>query len=236
MAAPFPPDALPGLHAFRDGVWTSTDETRICGALLGHRMAVLRDSDNKLHLISPCAFNETLAEAIRAEGKVTSLLANSLMHDMYLRDWRQAFPEARFVAVPTFPEKIAGSPDRILDLTTRATLAPGIEIIPVSRSRSLQEVAVFHHPTRTLVVADLFFHYPEPPGPWSRIFFQLAGIGREPAPDTLYKLLLKDPKFALGALEEMRACDPTAILPCHGIPVTDGIEAALDRARAKLSR
>lgn len=233
MSAPqvFPADPAPALHAFADGVWTSTDDLRFFGARLTHRMVVLEDASRSHWLISPCESSEPLIAAIRELGPISGIVANSTLHDTYLQDWQATMPAVPLVTVPGMPSPVRS--DREVAMDRVSELAPGIVVIPIQGLRTIREIAVFHEATKTLVVADMIFHYPSAEGWWTKIFFWLGDIGPTPEPDRLYRSLIRDKAAFAETVTTIEALAPTTIIPCHGVPLRDNVPEVLARIRQR---
>ena len=61
---------------------------------LDSAMSVVRHNNNQLMLRSVVPFDEALAAEVRALGTVTSIVAASLQHWLFVPQWKEAFPDA----------------------------------------------------------------------------------------------------------------------------------------------
>ena len=130
------------------------------GAVVGVRMTVIRLPDGGLLLHSPTRFSRALLRELQAIGPIRHLVAPNIAHWTFMKDWQQAVPDAVSWAAPGLRDRaqVRRSGVRLdHDLGDAAPAEWGgeIELVRVPGGGGFHEVAMFHAPTRTLVVTDL---------------------------------------------------------------------------------
>lgn len=193
------------------------------GMPLPLRMTVIRLADGGLLLHSPTAYEPELAAALDALGPVNHLVAPSYAHWMFVRDWRQAYPQAKVWAAPgvkrRWQVRAAGLRiDEELGETAPPAWAGEIEQVIV-RAGPFAEAAFFHKPSRTLVLTDLIVNI-EPerlPAVW-RPPARALGLAskRRKAPVYLRLLLQTNRDQVAEAAARMLALSPERVIFAHG--------------------
>lgn len=171
-----------------DDVWV-VDSGPLHG-ILPLRMTVIRLPDGGLLLHSPTQVTPALQHALDELGPVRALVAPNLVHWMYLPAWQRAYPQAQTWAVPGLRDraqvKQAGVViDHDLSGTTPLAWGDAIALLSVPGTLGFTEFALFHQPSRTLVLTDLVLNLePDrlPPliRPLARLLGITAPIGRAP--------------------------------------------------------
>ncbi len=125
------------------------------------RMMLIRLSGGKLVVYSPTAFTLDLAHEIKALGDVADIVAPNRIHYWWLHDWAEAYPKARILAAPGVMDRVG---DRLsvdafqLDGAPVESWGKTLSYLPVT-GRYMTEAVMFHHPSRTLIVADLIENF-----------------------------------------------------------------------------
>ncbi len=123
------------------------------------RMTVIRLAQGDLLLHSPTRFSHPLKVQLEALGRIRHLVAPNVAHWMFLQDWQRACPDAATWAAPGLRERgpVRRSGVR-LDNDLGDVPPPeweGISLVTVPGGLGFLEVALFHEPSRTLVLTDL---------------------------------------------------------------------------------
>ena len=132
----------------------------LVGRLAGARMTIIRLEDGGLLLHSPVRFSTGLLRAVQRLGPVRHLVAPSFAHWMFVQDWQRACPAAATWAAPGLRERLQVRMSGVRldhDLPDHAPDAwgEGIEVVMVRGGLGFHEAALFHQPSRTLVLTDL---------------------------------------------------------------------------------
>jgi hypothetical protein len=155
----YPPLDTP--KPFADGVWiVDSVLPGLLGRVLPVRMTVLHLADGGLLLHSPTPFSLPLLERVRVLGPVRHLVAPNLAHWMFLQNWQRACPQATTWAAPGVRQRraVRRSGLRIdVELADQAPAAWGeaVTLVMAPGGLGFHEAALFHAPSRTLVLTDL---------------------------------------------------------------------------------
>ena len=146
-----------------DGVWiVDAPPVHPGGIPLPIRMTVLRLSGGELLLHSPVPYRPGLQRALEGLGRIGHLVAPSVGHWMFLRDWQSACPNAITWAVPGLQDRgqVRRSGVRIdaeLGDLSPPNWADEIDQVLV-RGPVFKEVCFFHRASKTLVLTDLIIN------------------------------------------------------------------------------
>lgn len=214
------------LRAVADGVWTVDVAKRIAAMPLGARMTVLATPAG-IVLVSPVLVDDADAAAIAALGDVTTIVAPSLFHYRYVPEARARFPRARVLAAPGLRNKRPALP---VDEELAAAPLPGLAHHLVGGMPKVNEVVFLHEASRTLVVTDLVFHFPDPRG-W---LLPLYLRSRAPTMSPLVRLMVKDKHAFRASRDVLVAWAPQRVIMAHGAVIADGAREALQAALARV--
>ncbi len=239
-----PADPLPGRPLpVAENLWTVEAEPIRAGGLLPLplRMAVIRLADGGLLLYSPVRSTPGLRQALAALGPVRHLVAPNVAHWMFLHDWQRDCPEAVTWAAPGLRRRAqvraAGvRVDHDLGPVAPAAWRDEIEQVVV-HSGPFAEVALFHRPSRSLLVADLVLNVEgDRLPPLARGFGGLAGIlaPHGKAPIYLRALLRLNGRAVARAADRLVALAPRRVIMSHGRPIVEDAPARLADALSDL--
>ena len=199
------------------------------------RMTVIRLPGGNLLLHSPTRLTAPLRDAIDRIGPVGFLFAPNIAHWMFLRDWQRAYPAAQTWAAPGLRKRravrrAAVTVDHELSDIAPSVWGGAIHLVVMPGGFGFREIALFHLPSRTLVLTDLVLNL-EPtrlPAP-ARAFAMLAGMnGRAPIYlRALVKLAGAPAARAAAALVALR---PDRVVFAHGRMFEQDATAALERS------
>ncbi|MBO1073270.1 DUF4336 domain-containing protein [Roseomonas marmotae] len=194
------------------------------GMMVAARMTVIRLPDGDLLLHSPTRFSHALKRELEKLGRIRHLVAPNIAHWIFLKEWQQACPEAITWAAPGLRKRrqvrrsglrldydlTSGTPDAWEDAITLVTLPGGMDF---------HETALFHRPSRSLVLTDLVLNLEErklPPlvRPLARLFGILAPDGMPPP--YLRAVIRMRQEAAAHAAERMLALQPERVIFAHG--------------------
>lgn len=214
---------------------------RFYGLPFSTRMTVVRLSNGDLWLHSPTAFDEVLAENLRALGRVRHLIAPNWIHYAYVADWQRAFPAAKAWAAPGVAERAAsrGMEMRIdADLSVDNAEKPWrgeIEQMVVQGSKVHREAVFFHNASKTLILTDLIENFESQNVPWwMAMLGRLGGImaPNGQMPRDMRMTFRGGHETLRQAVERMIGWDPERIILAHGKWFDRNCEAELRRAFA----
>lgn len=205
-----------------DDVWIKGYPLSVLGTHHGRNVTVIRLSSGKLVIHSMAPFPAPDLEGIRSLGEPGWLVESMLLHDTYAGEGRRLFPDVPFLGPPGF-SGIVGFPVE--------PLYPGplewegeIEVVPIRGAPKLEEHAMIHIPSRTLILADLIFNFPAEEKGWDRFFHRhIAGFRRYPGMSRIFRLFIKDKAAFRASIDELLAKDFDRIIVGHGNVIeTDG--------------
>ncbi|MBB4004695.1 DUF4336 domain-containing protein [Aurantimonas endophytica] len=218
----YPPLDVPKKVA--EGIWiVDSGPIRPLGLRLPVRMTVIGQADGGLLLHSPTRFDAALKGEIEKIGRIAHLVAPNSAHWTFLKSWQEHVPDAVTWAAPGLRDRrqVRRSGVRLdRDIVPGAADWPQ-EIVPiiVPGIGSFAEVALFHQPSRTLVLVDLVQNLEPGKLPRaSRIPARLAGVtaphGR--APIYLRAVVRAKGHDAKAAARHIAALEPDRVIFSHG--------------------
>lgn len=204
-------------------LWHLNAPLSVFGMAIGHRLTVARLPDGTLWLHSPVAYSAALADALAPLGRVAHIVAPTTMHDTYLEGWFAAYPKARFHGARgfakfrpdlKFTDTLGDAPDPAWAATFDQHLLRGIP--------RLNEVALLHRASRTLILTDLVFNLgPDMPG-LSRVLLKLNDCYCRFGVSRLFKTTIKDRAAFRRSIDHVLAWDFDAIVVSHGANIPSG--------------
>jgi hypothetical protein len=206
-----------------DGVWVVDSLMPfVAGASMPVRMTILRLADGSLLLHSPTAYSIGLRQTIAELGEVRHLVAPNMAHWVFLKAWQQALPGATTWAAPGLRQRgqVRRSEVR-LDAELGDTAPPawgaGMTLIPVPGGLGFVESALFHEPSRTLVLTDLAMNMESSKLPaLLRPLMGLLGMAGGLPPPWLRGLVKLNRTAARAAARRLIALDPARVIFAHG--------------------
>jgi hypothetical protein len=185
-------------------------------------MAVIRLTDGSLFIWSPIALTPGLKTEVEALGQVSHIVAPNTLHDLYLKVWQQAFPQARLHASPGLSDKRKDL-DFDTDLGDEAKHAWAGQIDQVVMRGNLitTEVVFFHQASATVLFTDLIQNFP--PGwftGWRAVVARLDRmLGSQPQVPQKFRVAFVNKSAARAALRRIMAWPAGNVLMAHGTPV-----------------
>jgi hypothetical protein len=227
----------PLLEPLAPDLWVARRPLPIAVGDVGARMTVLRSPDGSLLLHSPVRLDAALEGALRELGRVRWLVGPNKVHHLFLGDWVKAFPGALLCGAPGLAEKRR---DLAFHHVLGAANPPGwpasVELALVEGAPTLNEVALLHAPSRTLVLTDLVFNVPKDGPNRARLFHWLVGATGRFGTHRLIRLAIRDGNATRRSLDRILAWDFERVVMSHGEVLETGGRHALERAFAYLPR
>lgn len=194
------------------------------GKVLAARMTVIRLGNGDLLLHSPVRFTLGLKSQLQALGRIAHLVAPNVAHWTFLRGWQQACPGAASWGAPGLRQRaqVQRSGVRLeydLGETAPALWGSTVKLVMVRGGLGFHEAALFHQPSRTLVLTDLVVNLepaklPRIMRPIARLFGMTAPAGMPPPYlRAVIKLRRRAAVRVLGALLDL---DPERVIFAHG--------------------
>jgi hypothetical protein len=220
-----------------DSVWTATTAIRFVGAWFPHVMTVVKLTDGRVLLHSPCRPSPELIAGIATLGPVSDVVAPNWFHDLYLGEYRFAYPNATFWG-PSFLQRQRKSLiDRRLD---GSETPPWFAEFPYARLTGLlsfDECIFLHAASRTLVVADLLMNAVasnDAPLP-TKLGYRFFGLDGRLRIFPILRWFGWSSRASLrSAAEHILQWNPERIVVGHGTPIERGATEQLQAAFGSL--
>jgi short-subunit dehydrogenase len=228
-------DAHNRLTKIADDIWlVDPDTIDAAGLPLPVRMVVIRLANGDLLLHSPTRYSDLLRQQLEELGRIRYFLAPNIAHWIFLPGWQSALPDVELMAVTGLKQRaqVRRSGLRIdteLNGEIPAAWAGQLDTVLLA-APPFAELAVFHRPSRTLLLTDLVQNLePERLPPLPRLFAKAFGItapdGRAPIYlRILMRLWGSSPAQAAARLVRL---DPARVVFSHGDWFNDNASARL---------
>lgn len=205
-----------------ENLWIKGYPLSVFGTRHGRNVTVIRLTSGQLVIHSMAPFPTADVEGILSLGEPGWLVESMLLHDTYAQEGRDRFPGVPFLSPPGF--------SKIVGFSTEPLHPPPfewqgeIEVVPIRGAPKLEEQAVIHLPSRTLILADLIFNFPADESGWNRFFHRhIAGFRRYPGMSRIFRIFIKDQVAFRESIDELLAKDFDRIVVGHGNVIeTDG--------------
>ena len=205
-----------------DNIWDHEIPIRFGGIPLWHRMTIIRLGSGGLLVHSPTKLDFPTQEAFEKLGPITAIVAPSWWHDLYLREYINAYPDARLYGAPTlakwnrslpFAEVLGDSAPSQWEGEVDQVHVQGIGLF-------LDEIVFYHRHSRSLIVADLLFNLSEKDAWITRVLGSLV-IGPYPGCRfaRLYRPAVIDRRRVRASIERMLHWGFDQIVVGHGAVV-----------------
>jgi len=197
------------------------------------RMAVVRLSDGSAWVWSPVALSDDLFNSVDAIGPVRHIVSPNKIHHLFLAEWGERWPEARVYAPPGLAQK---RPDLRFDAELGDDPDPAwkadIDQVIFRGSLAMQEVAFFHHASRTAIICDLIQRHPEATMTgWKGMLMRLDGlVGEHGSTPREWRASFLRRGKARAAREKVLGWKPERLLIAHGECAQTGATSIIDKA------
>ncbi len=215
-----------------ENLWLLRYPLTLLGADLNRNVTVMRLGSGDLVIHSSGPFTPEDVAAISALGKVRWIMDVMARHDTFAKEGRAAFPEAVYLGPEGFSQTV-GFPTQ--PLVNQPGWGDEIDVMLLEGVPGMKEHVVLHRPSRTLIVADLFFNFgPDAPA-WTRALMLLAvGAKHDPGMARSMRLTVKDKAALRASLARMMAWDFDRLVVGHGDEIDTGAKARVAEALRKV--
>jgi hypothetical protein len=141
------------MRSIGEDIWVVDDSFKLMGCSMGLRMTVVKTSDGSVWVHSPTRINEELKAKVSAIGPVKHLVAASNGHNIWIRDWQDAFSDAKVHIAAGIPKKIKIENFDLLDGDKGNLWTDDFDhaYMPVN---FFNEHVFFHKKSKSLIVTD----------------------------------------------------------------------------------
>lgn len=216
------------LRTVDQDLWVAEQAQGFLGLQVGARMTVMRlDGDLVVH--SPISPTPSLVDQIQALGTVRWVVAPNRFHHLYAGPFASHFEQASLLAPPGLVKKRSDLAfDGQLPVDRPAEWEGRVDCVRVEGMPQIDEVVLFHRPTRTLITCDLAFCFDETAPFLTRTAFRVMGGYGQLAPSLLEKILTRDRSLARASLRRVLSLDFERVIVSHGRIVESGGRADLE--------
>lgn len=187
------------------------------------RAVVVRLPSGGLWVWSPIQLTAELKQQIDALGTPAHLVSPNKIHHLFLKDWKDAWPEARLYGPQSTIEKRRDLPfETALDQSPPDAWEGDIDLVRFAGSAVMDEVVFFHRPSQTAILADLSENFSEDFlnahwKPWQRWIARTWGIvvGKGYAP-LEWRLTFFNRSRARADRDAILDWNPVGVIMAHG--------------------
>ena len=205
-----------------DNIWDHEIPIRFGGIPLWHRMTIIRLDSGGLLVHSPTKLDFPTQEAFEKLCPIIAIVAPSWWHDLYLREYINAYPDARLYGAPTLAKWNRSLPfaDVLGDSAPSQWEGEVDQVHVQGVGLFLDEIVFYHRHSRSLIVADLLFNLSEKDAWITRVLGSLV-IGPYPGCRfaRLYRPAVIDRRRVRASIERMLDWDFDQIVVGHGAVV-----------------
>jgi len=201
-----------------EGLHCAESEIKMPGGVrMNTRMTVLRLGNGKLLVHSPIRLDEALAKSIDALGEVAYIVAPNCMHHLFFGPCAERHKNAKTFGPPGLAEKVPSLRiDEVLTDTAPSVWADELEQLVVQGAPKMSEVVLFHKPTRTLIVSDLFFNIVHPANFMTKVLTTFTGTRGKLAKSRIWSVLMNDKTAFEASVRKVLAWDFDRLVMAHG--------------------
>lgn len=214
------------LTAVAENLWLAQYPQRFFGIEVGRNVTIIRLRDGRLVIHSTAPFTSADLLAIRELGQPGWLLDATLFHDTFAKQGCAAFARIPYLAPRGF-RQIADVSTLPLDQPP-AQWSGELDVLRLDGAPKVNEHVFLHRASRTLIVADLLFHFPQNSRGWTRLVVRkLMRLPRLIGMSALLRLMIRDKSAFLRCLKEVMKWDFDRIIVGHGEVINTGGKAVL---------
>jgi len=207
-------------------IWIQRHPLGMLGCQMGRVVTLVRLRSGQVVIHSTANFGSADIAEIRELGEPGWLFEATRFHDTCAVQGRAAFPDIPYLVPQGFKARSVANLTPIE--TTPAEWRDEIELIQLAGMPSIRESALFHRPSKTLVVADLMFNLPPETSRWTQLFLRATGgISKYPGMSRLFRFMVKDRQAFQESMAEIAALDFETIVVAHGDPITSDAKEKL---------
>ena len=204
----------------------------IVGCKMGRVVSLIRLNSGKVIVHSTAKFSPKDIHVISEYGDPAWMIEATNFHDTYAQDGRQAFADIPYFTPSGFKYSESLSCSSMKELP--AEWGDEIKVVRIDGMPNIQEHAVYHFASKTLIVADLFFNIAPDSGWWTRNFLRATvGISEYPGISRLYKHYIKDREAFANSMQKISSLDFEKIVVAHGKPIVDDAKKVFVELLAK---
>ncbi|HSN72505.1 MAG TPA: DUF4336 domain-containing protein [Steroidobacteraceae bacterium] len=208
-------------------IWHVRHAIRFAGLPIHTRMTVIRLTQDRLFVHSPVPLDDPGHAVLAASGQVAFIVAPNRFHHLFVRAWRDRYPDALLCAAPGLPAKRPGIRfDRVLGDAAEPEWDGDLDQHLCAGMPALNEVVFFDRTSRTLLVTDLCQHITAQQPRAVRWVARLLGVDRGLAMSRTLRFMLRDRAAFRATRDRILAWDFDRVILAHDTVVeVDGRRA-----------
>lgn len=215
------------LLTFAPNIYIKEYPIRYAGCHFFSRMTIVKLTNGKLWIHSPCEITPQLKTEIESLGQEVSIIvAPGNYHHLHVKSCQDAFPEAMTYICPGVEKKQQTLKyDAILHETKpEDSYAEDFEQVLIQGNRVINEVAFLHEPSKTLILVDSIELIGDRTHgtTWILRFWwkYLLRMWNVPKPAPEYQMGWKDKTLAKKSMDEIMQWDFNQVIISHGENIT----------------
>ncbi len=198
-----------------ENVWIFRYPLGFLGARLGRTVSIIRLRSGRLVTHSTGPFRTEDVAAISALGEPTWLVDVTTLHDSFAEQGRRAFPSSTYLVPQGFPGAENLSAQTLN--SAPAEWEGELELLKIGGIPKLQEHAMFHVPSRTLIVADLLFNIGATASSWTKFFARrVMRLEKLVGMSLFFRLMIRDRRAFNHSIRDILQWDFERIIVGHG--------------------
>lgn len=218
-----------------ENIWTHEDQMPLMGTTLRLRTTIVKLASGKLWVHSPINLSSVLKAEIDDLGEVGYIVGPNNAHNMWIKQWHQAFPDAKLFVSAGIPKKIKLQPGvyEILDAESAKTWSEDMDSVFMGNTPMFNETDFLHKSSRSLIVTDIIQNHNDPTpkglgGLVTRCIMRPLGFkGHCTAPPLNMGFMVKDKAAFKTYIETLRSWEFDRIIVTHGDVIEDNAKRTL---------
>ena len=209
------------MQPIAENIWLLRYPLTLLGMQIGRNVSVIRLASGKLLIHSTAPFTAADVAKIRTLGEPAWLLEATRFHDSCAEEGRSAFPDVAYLVPEPFPgrDKLRAS----VLIGAPAEWAGELELRRIDGMPNVQEHAVYHPPSRTLIVGDLLFNFPQNATWWTRFVARwILRLDRLVGMSLVFRSMIRDKAAFHRSMADIFAWDFDRVIVGHGSVVETG--------------
>lgn len=223
------------LQKFADHIWICEQDQQFMGLELGARMTIVDLGEAGLLVHSPIRLTEQIQNELQQLGEVRVVVAPNQFHHLYLQDFKQAYPLAKFFAAPGLETKRSDFIfDQVITTEKKFPWSSKLQHLLVQGTPKVNEVVFFHPQSRTLLLTDLALNIQSSKSAYAKFVLTLIGTYKKFGLSAFERLVLvRDHVLFAQSIEQIGVWDFDKIIMAHGEVITNGGKSHFQNLRPK---
>ena len=224
------------MEKLSEDIWIHEDELKLPGTNLSLRMTLVRLTSGKLWIHSPTAISDELITQTIELGDVGYIIGPNNAHNLFLKEWVSAFPQAELIVSSGIPKKLKLIDGfKLLDADFNNIWAEDLDCIHMPGVNFFDESVFLHKKSKSLILTDYIQNYVGAKQTFMQKFV-LGPIGFKGiciAPPLKLGFFHKDKAGFKDSLERIGQWQFDRIVVTHGDIIEEDAMATLNRLSSR---